>query len=1151
MGDNKIYEILENKLDNKEMSLFLFDAPTGIGKTYSILEYIRNNYKDHKIFFIANQLKLLPTKDDILKNISEEYELKDQILYLPSIQTCFRNSFNINLIAQMPRDFVFTNEDLINKLEKIIVNISKCDSKEIKDIFIQNFNIYENEFRNSIKLYMERKKKKDGKNKSLKTLYQKEKWIIELYPSILLEEKNIIFLTTKKFFLPIDPLYKSAIILSNENFSNAILFIDEFDTTKQELLNIIIEQNHRNYRVECFRLYRALNEKLQKNPFKDHLISSNNCNYAKASEIIKNIEDRFKQVNSYFNEELDYNFKTINDFPNSKHFVFHDNASITISGDVKAKYFIYNHNESDGYNYIETSNIYGTKNIEIVFKYVIEAIQFFIKKMGIIVQDYTKYVLEHKDALLENFEEDKACSSIIDFLHLGEENTRFLVSKILDENSTKYKKRSHDNNYDSILKNPLDVNIDKRKSTYDFYQNGFSFVEVEDSYTHNLESKCYMYSYDLTPEKLIMSLTNRYKVVATSATCTYATVIQNYDLNYFRYVLKEHLHMLNLKETLALKKHFEDKTNMIYRNSNIIVEFLHDHNSIEKRNYMSQVLKTCVKDREQELISEHDSAFGSPSDKYLYSVLANIYQVYYKFASDSEIHSFLCFMPFFPNNKEQTKNVFSKTMGIITKSFLNVNYIILDSIEYQENYDNIKTSILEKGEKLFLISTYQTLGAGINLQYKITKDNIKFCSHLKEYIDKGEKDFDAIYLSKPTNIFPYPEQSLNDYKQLANFLYAIEYYRAGDVIPKKKSYDLIKNAFSSTILNKKHDVYIGNHNGNIDISYGLVKYLNQAIGRICRTEHKNTTIKIYSSYENAQFLMNIYDDLINRVNNKEFVELLNAAKLKCEKAKIEAPKPEKCKEINKNTNLYLRKLYCQKVWTETSIEKWKALRELVLKYPTATGDEHELIEKLYYCFPCTTKEYSFDNPYNLSKIANGLCHHRFNVSFEESRAYWFLERMEGLKDYFISKNYAIEFKENRYILSHGLFKRVYTAAIGEVIGKFILNKFDIEVSEISNPAIFEKFDFKLSEKVYIDFKNWSNNFVLDKDSQIRKNYNKVASIGAKTVFIVNIAQQGFNEIHTYTDIIKGLKIITIPWLYDTYKCEYYLKAIAYIKEELL
>ena len=58
-------ESIEKFCQAKENGLFLLDMPTGFGKTYSVLEFIADNfdkpeYKDVKFFFVTTLKKNLP-----------------------------------------------------------------------------------------------------------------------------------------------------------------------------------------------------------------------------------------------------------------------------------------------------------------------------------------------------------------------------------------------------------------------------------------------------------------------------------------------------------------------------------------------------------------------------------------------------------------------------------------------------------------------------------------------------------------------------------------------------------------------------------------------------------------------------------------------------------------------------------------------------------------------------------------------------------------------------------------------------------------------------------------------------------------------------------------------------------------------------------
>lgn len=1156
MYDNVLYNIIDNKISDENIRMIPIDAPTGFGKTYDVVEYIRKHYKEKKIFFIANQLKYLPSKEMILQNLNGKCreELEDEIVYVCSILDSYKKHFTQNFIENsIPFEFYKDNEDLINKVEKVILLLNDNIDISIQEMFIKDFRVLEQNFRYQIKTYLHQKyekQKKNSKRKTLKLCVLEEQWIVSLYPAVLIDDKKVILLSTKKFFLPIDPIYKNAILLQNQVYDNAILFIDEFDSTKQEILNIIIDTNEHNYKVECFRLFRALNNALKHEPFKEHIISLSEESNEKVSDIICSIQKKFEETNKYFQNELDFPFKTTTDFPSVKNFIFHDKSSITISGSKKSRYFVYELNSEDGFNYIQMSNDFGNKNIEIVFQNVLATIQYFINRMVVITQYYSKKVKQETNRLDELFNEENACKTLIDFLNLGEENSNFLISKIIEAYGTVY--HPSKNQEASIQKfeiqNPLDVNINKRKTTYDFYQNGFSFLEIEDSYDHNLESKCYMMSYNVTPEKLIMSMSQRYKIVAISATCTYRTVIQNYDLEYFKYVLKDRISFLNSKEKSLIKESYEKRVNDTYKFIDIVPRYLEDNiedNEFEK--YMRSILKSIFNNQSDELYFEHRTELSDKNNLYLYKLYANLYYMYDLFLKNHNMHSFIYFSSFFPNKKSNLNNIFIKTMNRIANLYKENQYVILDSYDYLLKYDSIKKQYLEKGKKLFIITTYQTLGAGINMQYKITKDNIKFYPHLTQFIDQ-EKDFDGIYLSKPTNIFPNPDASYDNYKELIKVLYALEYFKTSDVVDANYLINNIKNVFRKLILKEKCNIDIGKYKTNVDISCGIVRCLVQAVGRICRTQYKNKKVYIFSSSDNVSFILNVYDDIKNRINNKEFEVLVDEAKLVEERIANIIPSPKDCREINYKVDKYLEKHYKQNIWKTETIISWKFLREFVLKYPTVDKINSFIVEKYYYKFRIDVNEYSYDNAYYIRNIGNGMTNYRFSVSIYESRLYWFLEKLPGLKEYFENKGYATAFNKAQYILSPHLFRRVYIAAVGEVVGKFILKQFNVYVNEIEDPSLFEKFDYKINDFIYIDFKNWSENFSLKQDAQLNKIYHKAEKKGVKVIFVINIAQQGYNEIGEYTDQLKNTLIITIPWLFDTYKQIYNEEAIKKIKE---
>lgn len=87
-------------------------------------------------------------------------------------------------------------------------------------------------------------------------------WIGELYPAVYTRAKRIFFMSMDKFFLGnttiIEPTYS---FYNNDITKNAIIFIDEFDATRDRLLNQIITrglENHIDYLGLFHRVYASL-----------------------------------------------------------------------------------------------------------------------------------------------------------------------------------------------------------------------------------------------------------------------------------------------------------------------------------------------------------------------------------------------------------------------------------------------------------------------------------------------------------------------------------------------------------------------------------------------------------------------------------------------------------------------------------------------------------------------------------------------------------------------------------------------------------------------------------------------------------------------------------------------------------------------------
>lgn len=143
---------------------------------------------------------------------------------------------------------------------------------------------------------------------------------------------------------------------------------------------------------------------------------------------------------------------------------------------------------------------------------------------------------------------------------------------------------------------------------------------------------------------------------------------------------------------------------------------------------------------------------------------------------------------------------------------------------------------LSCGEKIFVMSSYQTIGAGQNLQYKILKG--KKVVQLGEFTEGDKrflyKDFDALYLGNITNmtVNTYQDETITSHDLLQMLFQIEELYENGEMNYSEKD-QMLKLAFRS---------YTGSDQFTLNKLYKLKsvvvqasRMVLQAVGRMCRT----------------------------------------------------------------------------------------------------------------------------------------------------------------------------------------------------------------------------------------------------------------------------------------------------------------------------
>ncbi|MBM6871907.1 hypothetical protein, partial [Pseudoflavonifractor phocaeensis] len=428
--------------------------------------------------------------------------------------------------------------------------------------------------------------------------------------------------------------------------------------------------------------------------------------------------------------------------------------------------------------------------------------------------------------------------------------------------------------------------------------------------------------------------------------------------------------------------------------------------------------------------------------------------------------------------------------------------------------------------KRFVLSSYQTLGAGQNLQYPI-RDFSNLVILNAEYDEKDprfqKKDFDALYLGDVTHtVVNLNEDGPLSAQELMKFCFQVECLYENDEISYHTLHHLLKDGIGRFSGRRPLNVSAQSILRQSDSVHGqITRDVIQAVGRMGRTFLKNPAVYLFTT---EKTLYNLDLACLNdRVLSPE-MEALRKARTDLDNREtcIDRTHNEAERKATRGNTYILRMLNVD--WTEETMALWKALRQTVLQYPRAGVDVlkgNPIIRTYYIPLPQDRHCYFYGQKGDFSEVMLSFVQDKIQfaanlpeglspstVSEEDARLAQILS-YPGLKEHFIHHGWATEFGTDPYIMSPVLFQNIYKGALGEVTGKFILEKeLGLTLREIEDPEKFELFDFAADGDVFFDFKHWKRNMQVEERPIRTKLLNKLDCVGGKRAFIVNLFSDG-------------------------------------------
>lgn len=1183
--DGRIIESIVSKFcDDKQtgcnfLSLVL---PTGSRKTSSVVRFIANYVAEggtKRIFFITTLKKNLPSNaeepaEDALRSafvdagIGSLYD--ERVMIVDSLADMLLSNYPVLPAIEKRNCLAAMGDKAVSELNGYLSSLKEVgrSTKAYKGI-LEDFRGFESRFRRDIARRLNQISRDPSEKKRLVTEDRRWSWVSKIYPTVFTEERQVFLMSVAKFVSTHDTIVGGRYsIYDSELIDGSYIFIDEFDATKEAILGRIIDADKGD--VDYIGIFRRIFRTLEHDAdiWKEYyrLPDGDDPSTRDPAEDVLAIRDSSRLLADMYHLECD--FKLADAEPRT--YIFRDNRIIRTGESID---FVIEYDEEQRINIIrsacpdeERANLLSLPSM---LGRMYGLFRHFESTLYMLAWNHCR-VQEEKGKPIPF---DSAIRTMLDPYDFNESQVRYLL------NAVKFRPPKRRNARDSTP----DVS---------FYESGFEFFNIIDSDDHNLSTKLYCTSIKRTPEKMLMmtlSGSHGARVIGISATARLRTVVGNYDFRYLKAQEDFREYHIGGTDREGLRRMF---ARTVDRYDRVTIET----GLIDGGTPMKDLIddRAFAADLEERLDAIEK---GYVRDRYV-----RVFTAYRRFLDAEDARSMLCFLNIFPRSKgapgsedfdeDLIRKVFSRMLDEHCERLQSKGWAVPDHVMRMKgepftvmgsvDFDARKEALLSrlsKGDKVFVMTTYATVGAGQNLQYRIPTDVLpdirSICSSAR--VSRGDsKDFDAIYLDMPTNVATIVRDG--DKETLLESLFDIESLQENHEIDVSDARTDIEASFSSYYGGLRRRSGKAMDRSSYRMAYA--RRVIQAVGRICRTPFKNSTIRILADDTLGKVFRgtSVRDfidpdewdaDLEDAMINPEFRALLD----RLQESSCDYTRRSRNAMIDNEslkTKAYVDAMLRRLVWTPGTMRSWKSIREFVLRFPTAPGDTRsELVYNMYHHsdIPVDSLRYSMEGDYDKVFIdPEGGC----IVSAEDARLGDLL-RIPSVAPLFGEPRtpddcqgdhaaipYADRFRPDTAIMCPALYHNIYKGALGEVAGRAILNNWGVQVDEIDDPEKFEKFDYVTTSGVYLDFKNWAGPGGIDNGALIKKTFLKLKAVGGSTAIIVNIlrpkdhvgSDRGYTLIgsekgYTVGDSeipvtgpggesadLEGLTVITVPYLYD-------------------
>ncbi len=1131
--------VLEDYIKTDTKGLMLLDMPTGSGKTHSIIEYIAHHIdtlkaSNRKIIFITTLKKNLPIKDleKRLAKYSKSHLFESEVLYVQNSADVFVEHFEG---CKHSIKEIFPNYDCSSvqsylkalddpKLNVVIRGELGKKSGELARLIRQ-------ELTNTFSAVEDR----------IKAIQQEPKWqwVSKLFPASLTTEYSVLFMSVSRFVYPYHTLVRPIQPLHEllQDF-HTTLFIDEVDASKQYVQNFIIVQSLK-YPMEPIPTVRQIASRHRESNYPSNLVPPHTLD--KQPVAPEEIEQNLKQQSQQLVDDFHLHLSIKSSGDNDQHaFIFYDKSThhladankkiLTIQPDFNHNNLWIHLNKKDKAQ--QDKQITLGKLLSQTQRYL----NFFSSSLYLLSNNY--YYQRRQTAGI-GF--DDAAATYLDFYHLPDATKKQLLNEI------SYQRIAKDWSFNKNMSPRNDSKDVELLDSNRLYEKGFVYHSIQNSESHAAHSKVQSYNFPCTAELLFLNWCRHYMVVGVSATANIPSRLGNYDLYYLKSSLQQEVsaQYFDLSEThrLKLERQFLNSKSG-YNKIDIHTHWHGLRQELNEHEVKAELLKlfkvndnitdsVATEDDIEALIHKVQTLHSEDSASYYLKQYFKIFELWVAYLTQ-DISAFLLL---FSKGYKKERDLITEFCQLLVEVYLPEQRLVrkvseeIVTIVGSDSPNKIEEtkSALARGEKRFVLSTYTTLGAGINIQYPIPKHRQNELVQINAFEASDHTDFDALYLDKPTNVLvnTYGKGMLSA-TDLVRHIYQLEYLKVAG-LTKLDFHNYLQRAFLS---------YLGRASGNYiytstkihqmaDYKLHVMQILIQAVGRICRTNMKSPTIHLH--LDNA--LVNVwYEDLRDMPLLPEFKHISQAIEQKRRHSNIlnDAIATQDMLKVRDAIYLMLER-FTANTATAALIKQWQFIREICLRSPQLEYLDDTPHRFLYTNFeqPRAAYFYTQKSDYREVSILKDRQPGALSVSEQSARLNKLMSH-SGLKAYFEKQGYATTLSVSKHWLQPILFNNIYKGALGEVCGAYLWHEYGLPKLKELPSHQYEIFDFMVTPDIFVDFKHWSKNFK-DGEHERDRIFKKMDDIGATLLFVINILEDyGSLSYQVINSENNDKKIVEIP-----------------------